>query len=134
MSATKLTALSGLVTAVALASGLSGHAMVLGFCTIILMALLAALGLGARSSAPTKAVVAFYCVLFCFLIYLSFALHSPDQPLVTFGGFPPGTAVLIYAIGPLGMILGMLYALSFDSEVLPRERHQDFIDRFVSRK
>jgi hypothetical protein len=134
VNSTKLIALSGLVTVAALASGLSGHAMLLGFCAIALMSLLATLGLGAHSSALTKAVVVFYGVLFCFLIYLSFALHAPDQPLVTFGGFPPGTAVLIYAIGPLGMILGALYALSFDSEVLPRERYQQFVDRFGTRK
>ncbi len=134
MSSTKLIAFIGLVTAAALASGLSGHAMLLGFCTIILMALLAALGFGERSSTLTKAGVVFYGVLFCFLIYMSFALHAPSQPLVTFGGFPLGTAVLIYAIGPFGVILGVLYALSFDSEVLPRARYQEFIDRFGSRK
>ena len=134
MSGNRLPAACAVLSAAALAAGLAGRSLLFGWCAIILIALLAALGFGARASRRTAAAVACFGAVFCLLIYLNHALHAPDGPLVAFAGFPPGTAVLIYAIGPLGLFLGLLYALSFNNEILPEERRKAFLERFDSRK
>ena len=134
MNLNRLVALAAALCAGGLAAGLLGQSMLFGMGTMILISLLAVIGFGRRASKLTLIAVAAFGALFCFLIYLNHALHTPEQPLVTFAGFPLGTAVLVYAIGPLGLILGALYALSFDSEVLSEKRQKDFLDRFGSRK
>ena len=133
MKAGRLVAATALLCAGALVAGLANQPLVLGCCSIALIAVLAVLGMGSGASAATRLAVFLFGVLFCVLISLSFLLNAPDQPLVTVGGFPPGTAVLVYAIGPLGLILGLIYGLSFDKQVLPEERLRSFVDRF-SRK
>ena len=70
---------------------------------------------------------------FCCLLALQFRLHDPTGPLRTIGGFPAGTALLVYGIAPLGLMLGVLYGLIFDREVLPPDRQRAFIERHSSK-
>ncbi len=131
MNSTPLAKLVGLVSAVALLAGLTGHAGVLGMAAVALIALLAVLGLRAPGgpSRRTLAAVAVFGMLFCSLLALGFLLHDPDGQLVTIGGLPAGTAMLVYGIAPLGISLGVLYGLVFDREILPREKLLDFLER-----
>lgn len=119
------------VSAAALLAGLTGHAGVLGMAAVVLIALLAVLGLRVPGgpSRRTLAAVAVFGMLFCSLLALSFLLHDPDGQLVTIGGLPAGTAMLVYGIAPLGISLGFLYGLIFDREILPREQQHEFLER-----
>jgi hypothetical protein len=65
-----------------------------------------------------------YCGLLCGMAWV----HDPavDPTLVL--GFPPGTALLIYGIWPLGMLPAVLYPIAFDRWILPADR----LDRFVA--
>lgn len=134
MSGNRLPAACAALSAAGLALGLAGRSLLFGWCAVVLIALLAALGCGARASRRTIAAVSCFGAVFCLLLFLSHALHDPGGPLVPFAGFPPGTAVLVYGVGPLGLSLGLLYAFTFDKEILPEERRKAFLDRFGPRK
>lgn len=119
----------------AVAAGLAGHALAVGMLAVALIVLLCMIGLrtSRRTSKWTILTLIAYGAAFCSLLALSFRLHDPAGPLTTIGGFPAGTAMLIYGIAPLGITLGVLYGLTFDSEILPLEKQREFLKRF-SRK
>lgn len=123
------------VSLVALAAGLAGQAWLLGWSAAVLVALLSVLGLCAPGK-PSRATLAFlvaFAAVFCGLLALAFRLHDASGPLVLIGGFPAGTAVLVYGITPLGVCLGILYARVFDLQILPRDRSRAFLKRFSGR-
>ena len=132
MNRSPLAVLAAIVSLVALVAGLAGQAALLGMAAAVLIAILCALGLRAarRPSRRTYAYLAAFAAIFCSLLALGFLLHSPEGPLVTFGGFPAGTAILVYGITPLGVTMGLVYGLVFDSEILPRDKQREFLDRF----
>ena len=119
----------------ALAAGLAGQALALGIGAVALIVLLCMIGLQAprRTSRSTVLTLIAYGAAFCGLLAFSFRLHDPTGSLTTIGGFPAGTAMLIYGITPLGITLGVLYGLTFDREILPLEKQREFLKRF-SRK
>ena len=119
----------------ALAAGLAGQALALGILAVALIVLLCMIGLQAprRTSRLTVLTLVAYGAAFCALLAFSFRLHDSTAPLTTIGGFPAGTAMLIYGIAPLGITLGVLYGLTFDREILPLEKQREFLKRF-SRK
>ena len=135
MNNSPLAVLAAIVSLIALLAGLAGQAAVLGMAAVVLIAVLCALGLRAAGR-PTRRTYAFlvaFATVFCALLALGFHLHDPNGTLVTIGGFPVGTAMLIYGIAPLGITMGVLYALVFDTEILPEDKHRDFIDRFAKK-
>lgn len=116
----------------ALAAGMAGQALALGILAVALIVLLCMVGLQAprRTSRLTVLTLVAYGAAFCALLAFSFHLHDSTGPLTTIGGFPAGTAMLIYGIAPLGVTLGVLYGLTFDREILPLEKQQEFLKRF----
>lgn len=131
MNNTPLANSVAVVSAAALVAGLTGYANVLGMATVVLIALLAVLGLRAPGGPTlrTLSAIVLFGTLFCGLLALGFLLHDPDGKLATIGGFPAGTAMLVYGIAPLGIAFGFLFGLIFDREILPREKHHDFLAR-----
>ena len=126
-------ALGGAVASLAaLAAGLAGQALALGMLAVALIVLLCVIGLRVpqRTSRSTVLTLIAYGAAFCSLLAISSRLHDPAGPLTTIGGFPAGTAMLIYGIAPLGITLGVLYGLTFDSEILPLEKQREFLKRF----
>ncbi len=126
-------ALGGAVASLAaLAAGLAGQALALGMLAVAMIVLLSAIGLRTprTSSKSTILTLIAYGAAFCVLLALCFRLHDPAGPLTTIGGFPAGTAMLIYGIAPLGIALGVLYGLTFDSEILPLDKQREFLKRF----
>ena len=119
----------------AVAAGLAGYALAMGILAVVVIVLLCAIGLRTprRTSKLTVLALIAYGAAFCSLLAFSSRLHDPAGPLTTIGGFPAGTAMLIYGIAPLGITLGVLYGLTFDSEILPLEKQREFLKRF-SRK
>ena len=130
-----LAAVAGSVCVVALLAGLGGNALALGICAVVLIALLCTISLrsAGRPSRRTLAVLAIYATAFSCFLAMAFRLHDPGGPLVTFWGFPVGTAMLVYGITPLGFTLGALYGLVFDSDILPEEKQREFLERYAGR-
>ena len=132
MNNSPLAAVGAVICLIALAGGFSGNAALLGMASVALIVVLCLLGLRApgRPSRLTLAALLAFGVGFCCLLALQFHLHDPSGPLKTIGGFPAGTAMLVYGIAPLGLMLGVLYGLVFDREVLPLAKQREFIERF----
>ena len=100
---------------------------------VALIVLLCAIGLRVpnRTSKSTILTLIAYGAVFCALLATAFRLHDPTGPLTTIGGFPAGTAMLIYGIAPLGITLGVLYGLVFDSEILPLEEAAGVLEKIL---
>lgn len=131
MKATLWAKLAAAASLAALLAGLAGKAAAFGLAAVALIVLLAGLGLRAPG-APSRATLAIllaFGVLFGGLLVLAFLLHDPDSPLALIGGFPAGTAMLVYGIGPLGLALGVLYGLAFDREILREGNQRRFLER-----
>ena len=118
----------------ALVAGLSGQALLVGISAVVLIVVLSAMGLRApgRPSWHVFAVLVAWGAIFCGLLALGFRLHDPAGPLATIGGFPLGTAMLVYGTTPLGITMGVLYGLAFDRDILPLDKQREFLDRFAS--
>jgi hypothetical protein len=65
--------------------------------------------------------------LFSSLIVAMALLEDPGGPLRLWLGLPPPSAILIYAVWPLGVLPSLLYASYFRTTVLPEERLQRFL-------
>ena len=133
MKNSPLAILAALVSLTALLAGLAGQAAILGMAGVTLIAVLCAMALraGGRPSRRTFAYLAAFAATFCGLLALGFHLHDPHGPLRTIGGFPAGTAMLVYGITPLGVTMGIVYGLIFDREILPRDKQHEFVERFA---
>ena len=133
MNNSPLAVLAAVVCLAALLAGLAGHAALLGMAGVVLISVLCALALRSegRPSRRTYAYLAAFTAIFCSLLALGFHLHDPSGPLVKIGGFPAGTAILLYGITPLGVTMGIAYGLVFDSEILPEGKLRKFLDRFA---
>ena len=135
MTSTRLAILAAATSLVALAAGLAGRPAVLGMAAVVLTVLLCAQAFF-NSERPPRAVYAFlaaFATVFCGLLALAFHLHDPDGPLATFGGFPVGTAVLLFGITPVGVTMGVMYGIVFGRDVLPERKLRAFLDRFAGR-
>ena len=136
MNNTALAVLCAIGSLVTLAAGLTGHAQAFGFGSVALIVLLAFLGLRAPGR-PGRRVYAYliaFGATFIGLLALAFHLHDPAGPLRTFGGFPVGTAVLVYGISLIGLTTGVVYGLIFDRKVLPIKKQREFLERFASKQ
>lgn len=132
MSTTRLAILAAIGSLAGLAAGLAGSGALVGIAGVALIVLLAALAMrapGHPSPLVASALVA-WGIAYCALIALSYALHDPAGPLVTIGGFPAATAMLVYGTVPVGIALGVLYGLAFDREILPADRQREFLARY----
>ena len=127
-----LAAIAAIICLIALVGGIASNAALLGMASVALIVVLCLLGLRApgRPSKLTVAAVLAFGIGFCCLLALQFHLHDPSGPLRTIGGFPAGTAMLVYGIAPLGLMLGVLYGLIFEREVLPIEKQREYLERF----
>ena len=131
MKASGLPLAIAVLCVIGLVAGLSGHALGLGFCAVGLLVALCLLGLSSPGQPSARTVVAllvFGCA-FCALLALAYRLHTPLETLQTLGGIPPGTAMLLYGIAPLGLVVGLIYGLTFSTEVLPVDRQREFLAR-----
>lgn len=135
MNNSPLAVLAAVVSLTALLAGLAGNAALLGMAGVVLIGVLCALALRSEGlpSRRTYAYLAAFTAIFCGLLALGFHLHDPSGPLVKIGGFPAGTAILLYGIAPLGVTMGIVYGLIFDREILPKDRLRNFLDRFAKR-
>ena len=127
-----LAATAAIICLIALVCGFASNAALLGMASVALIVVLCLLGLRSpgRPSKLTVAAVLAFGIGFCCLLALQFHLHDPSGPLRTIGGFPAGTAMLVYGIAPLGLMLGVLYGLIFEREVLPIEKQREYLERF----
>ncbi len=132
MTTTRLAVLIATGAVAALVAGLAGSGAVLGMITVALIVLLAVLGLPEPRRRPVWLVFSMtaWGIAFCVLIAFAYRLHDPSAALVTLGGFPVATAMLVYGTTPVGIAMGLIYALAFDRHILPRERQRDFLARF----
>lgn len=132
MSNTKLACSAAVVSLGILAAGLSGHARALGIASVCLIVLLWSLALRApgRPSAGTVSVLVAIGAALSLVLLLAYRLHDPTGPLATIGGLPAGTAMLVYALPAAGSLVGVLYGLAFNREILPLESQRRFLERF----
>ncbi len=131
MNNTRLVILIGVTSLAALLEGLAGEAIGLGLAAVLLTSLLVCLGLRTVGRIPlrTRIAIAIFYLSFSCLIVLAQALHDPAGPLILIGGFPAGLSMLVYGMIPIGVGLGLLYAVIFDHEILPEERLNRFLTR-----
>ena len=114
------------VAGLALAATLSTAAF--GVASWAILALLSTAGFRGFES-PRRVLIwaAALFVLFSSLVLAIFALEAPDAALTLWLGLPRATALLVYGIWPLGVLLGLLYAIEFSREILPEEKLQAFL-------
>jgi hypothetical protein len=112
-------------------AGMLNQPALFGVLLWLALMLCAVLGLSSdRLRGRTLAWLAALGTLSAALTLAIFALDDPGGRLHLWGGLPRATAVLVYGIWPSGLLLGALYGLCFDSEVLDPERLQRFQQRF----
>ena len=135
MNNSPLAMLCAVLSLAALVAGFSGQAALVGMSAVALIVVLSAIGLRApgRPRWPVLSVLLAWGAIFCGLLALGFHLHDPATPLTTFGGFPVGTATLVYGTTPLGITMGVLYGLAFERDILPLDEQREFLDRFASK-
>ena len=135
MSNTKLACLAAALSLGILGAGLAGHAGALGIASIALIVSLWNLGLRTpgRTSPKTVAISVAIGAALCSVLLLAYRLHNPAGPLRTIGGLPAGTAMLVYGLPAAGSLVGVLYGLTFDREILPLAAQRRFLARFGRR-
>ncbi len=131
MKGSRLPVAAGLLCVAGIIAGLAGQAQALGLVAVALLLVLCLLALSAGGllSARTGTALVAFALAFGALVLLAGRLHRPSEPLRTLAGFPPGTAMLVLGIAPLGLTLGIIYGLAFKSEVLPLRRQREFLSR-----
>ena len=135
MSSTKLACLAAAVSLAALVAGLAGWAGALGIASVALLVTLWGLGLRSPGRTLPRTVAATIGIgaALCALLVLAYRLHDPEGALTTIGGLPAGTAMLVYGLPAAGSLVGILYGLAFDREILPIESQREFLERFGRR-
>ena len=121
-----------LLSLLTLALGLLGMAEAFGVAAIA--TILLPLWFGWRSRGNPRRVRALLmgcAVLYAGFILLIFALDRPEaaRPEIWLG-YPPSTAVFVYAIWPLGILPALLYGWFFKAEVLSDEDLAAFQERY----
>ncbi len=132
MSNTLLAVLTAIGALAGLAAGLASSGLLVGVAAVLIIVLLAILGARApgRTSPFVISTLVAWGIAFIVLIALSYRLHDPSGPLVTIGGFPAATAMLVYGTVPVGIAMGVLYGLAFDRHILPTDRQRELLARF----
>jgi hypothetical protein len=106
-----------------------------GLTTSLLVTVTLALGVGpVCGQRPVLAALAFVLLAYCGLVCGMAWVHDPGREPNLVLGFPPGTALLIYGIWPLGMLPGLLYPIAFDRWILPADRLDRFLAEFGRRE
>ena len=109
--------------------------MCFGLTTSLLVALALALGVGrACGQRPVLVTLALILLAYCGLLCSMAWVHEPAGEPNLVLGFPPGTALLIYGIWPLGMLPSVLYPIAFDRWILPADRLDRFLAEFGRRE
>jgi len=110
---------------------LTNHWLLFGITAWSLMMLGLAVGFGAQlAQKPIPLLIIGLLVVYVVLLAAIALLDDPRQPLTLILGFPAATAVLVYGIWPVAVVIGLVYALTFDRTVLPPDRLDEFIRRF----
>jgi len=99
----------------------------LAACALLTLGLGLGFGGGRRITRALLALFAGYSVLLGGMVWLA---ETPALVL----GFPAPTALLVYGIWPMPLLMGLLYALVFHSSVLPEEKLKKFLAEHGSRR
>jgi hypothetical protein len=95
-------------------------------CAMLVLSL--AVGFGAARPLPlVSALLAGLFAVYAVLVPLMAWVSRPDQPLQLFLGLPAGTALLVYAVWPIPLAAGLVYALVFRRELLTPEKLRQFL-------
>ena len=111
----------------AVVAGWLGDPFLLGAASLAAILLTLAFGWKANLSGAVRWSLIGVFVLFTGVIAWMAALDDPAGELVLWLGFPPATALLIYAVWPLGVLPSLLYALRFRDTVLPLDKLERFL-------
>ena len=115
----------------AIALALTNHWLLFGITALALMALGLAVGFGAQlGHKPIPLLIVGLFVVYVVLLAVIASLDAPQGPPNLILGFPVATAVLVYGIWPVGTIIGITYAITFERTVLPPDRLEKFLRRF----
>jgi hypothetical protein len=114
--------------------GVAGMTLALGFTSVGL--LVACLAIGWRSSLASGAPRRRSILLGLAAVYLVQAgvigaivlLDDPEGAPRMWLGLPAPTALLVYALWPLGVMPALLFAARFRDTVLPEDRLRRFLD------
>ena len=115
----------------AIVLALTNHWLLFGIAVCALMVLGLAVGFGAQLiHKPIPLLIVGLFVVYVVLLAAIASRDNPQGPLELILGFPVATAVLVYGIWPVGAIIGITYAITFDRTVLPPDRLEEFLCRF----
>ena len=114
--------------------GWAGMTLALAFCSI--GSLLACLALGWKGSLAAgaerrRSVAAWLAAVYAVqagLVAAMILLDDPAGPPRMWLGLPAPTALLVYALWPLGVMPALLFAARFRDTVLPEDRLRRFLD------
>ena len=119
------------VSAAAIFLAWSNHWLPFGIAAWALMALGLAAGFGAQARRrPIKVLIVGLFAAYAALLAGIAWLDDPQGPLNLILGFPAATALLVYGVWPIAVVIGITYALTFDRAVLPPDRLDKFLRRF----
>ncbi len=131
---------SGLQAALAIAcvacvaAGWIGDPALLGVAAMAAIMLTLAHAWAGASRGPVLWSLVGLFVLFSGLLVWMAALDDPASELELWLGLPPATAVLVYAVWPLGVLPSLLYALRFHDTVLEESKLQRFLAKHSQRR
>lgn len=122
----------GLAAVAGVALGWSHLPLAFGVLTWAVLCLAIAIGFGdaVRRSRVAFSITGIF-LLFSGLVAAVFWYDAPAGELRLWLGLPAATAILVYAIWPLGVLAGVLYVVEFERSILPADRLRRFRERYV---
>jgi hypothetical protein len=120
-----------LLSLLTLVLGLLGMAEAFGVAAVGVILLPIWFGWRSRSNpSRVRSLLAACAALYAVLILLIFQLDRPEaaQPEIWLG-YPPSTAVFVYAVWPLGILPALVYGVYFSKQVLSDEDLASFLER-----
>ena len=122
------------LSAASLVGAFTNQVLLFGLSTgaFAVLSLVLAYGREARHPAIVIGLAIFFALYLALMIGIN-RTFDPTASLDLFGGLPLPTALLIYGLWPLGIVIGVLYFLVFRKSILSNPKLEKFLRDFGGR-